>query len=220
MIEDVYCCGQGRQTALDAHDVAMHVARNMDFTPKYVETRRQHIVADSNIPESLFSYTLRTFVADTEKLKTVLSTARNWVTATKKGARSGLILIGESRTGKSHLSIAMLHELLTEGKSVRFMSYPEWSDKLFNRTYKEFVTECEKCDVLLIDDFAHGTPAPEMTKAVLSLIEKRAGKITIYNTNYQGRDIKAKYGAPILNRIIDHCRVSIKFDGVKPRSVK
>lgn len=117
-----------------------------------------------------------------------------------------LLLVGGTGLGKTFLSTCIAKQLLSDGKSVIYISAVDFFKRIENARFDSENTDVllfESCDLLIIDDL--GTEAPSVyTTAVFSdILDKRIrnSKKMILSSNSRFSDFEKLYGARVFSRL-------------------
>lgn len=139
---------------------------------------------------------------------------------------TGLLLYGETGTGKSFASGCILNALLEKGYQCYMTSFPIEVNKLSGmfEGKQEHIDRLADYDLLVIDDFGAERNTEYAQEIVYNIINARAnsGKPTIITTNYSA----ARFNSPeteqekrIFSRICEMC-IFIKTEGEDARKAK
>ena len=140
-----------------------------------------------------------------QNLKTVKKYVNDFA---KKGGN--LLLLGNTGTGKTHISTAIAREIITMGFSVIYDSAEnimnDYETERFRSGYgpKESKTErYVECDLLIIDDLGTEFNNQFSTVCLYNLINTRRNKglSTIISTNLSAKDLAERYDGRIYSRI-------------------
>ncbi len=158
------------------------------------------------------------------RMTAILKLCKDYVKSFGKGSPN-LLFTGNAGLGKTHLTMAIVGELINKG----FLPVYGSAENLFSIVEKEEFGKEGKgnyeamltCDLLVIDDL--GTEmVTAFTKSVLyNLINTRllSGKPTVINTNLSMKEIEVRYSARISSRLIGHYNAN-KFLGQDIRQQK
>jgi len=158
-----------------------------------VATLRREKLAASGIPERYRDCTLDNFY-DKGELKAAKRTAREFVDRFPFVDAVGLLFIGPSGLGKTHLACAILSELIAT-KGVRGL-YAD-STNLLNRVSTSFRPDSEgsresvlapyaNAELVVLDEIGATPPHPWVQDVLYDLLNTRynARRVTIVTTNY------------------------------------
>jgi DNA replication protein DnaC len=125
----------------------------------------------------------------TQAKLTVEGFARNYPAAVD----TGLLIMGTSGTGKTHLAVAALRELMKRGHTARFYDYPELLKEI-QASYSpdnpiaetSVVGPVIEAEVVLIDDLAASKPSLWASETIGHILNKRynAKRVTLLTTSY------------------------------------
>ena len=134
---------------------------------------------------------------------------------TKKKVNVGLILYGDSGTGKSFASACIGNYLMERGKSVMALNLGLYLARLksdWSRTETEILDKISECNLLIIDDFGAERVTDWVLEKVFLLIDVRykSEKPIIISTNLEYRkdrkcDIARVFGKRVKDRINEMC---------------
>lgn len=127
-------------------------------------------------------------------------------------APAGIFLYGSVGTGKTYATSCLANDLMTNGKTVLFMSFALYLLKIresFKNSYEETSIESEiikhvkTCDLLIIDDLGVENVKEFAIEKLFTLLDTRyrANKPFIITTNLTPERIKEKFGERIYDRI-------------------
>lgn len=121
-----------------------------------------------------------------------------------------LLLQGPYGLGKSHLSYSVAEHVKSRGKAVIFITTPDLLRSIKNSygnnrfSESDILKACALVDLLVLDDLgAEYIPKSKDNEdnkeswageILLTIINSRLGKHTIYTTNYNSSELSAKYG--------------------------
>jgi DNA replication protein DnaC len=100
----------------------------------------------------------------------------------------GLILIGASGLGKTHLAIAVGTRMVQLGYSVRFLTAQQLANQVLAASTRAEVTQVLqpllRCQVLILDEFGYVSIDPHLGPALYELVSGRYGKgATVITSN-------------------------------------
>lgn len=133
---------------------------------------------------------------------------------------------GKTGTGKTHLAMGILNELMKQEQKVLFINYAEFLDRIKNsfdgfwddkERVKRIQKEIMQAEVVVIDDlgaemgaFEHvfskerpDTASDFNIRTLNKILEARVGKSTIFTSNLTSQQIRRYYGERILSRILN-----------------
>ena len=212
-LDEISCCRSGVFNAEKGKSLIRQIvdSKGAEWRDDHIRGKMDTLLIESGIPDSMHRYTFRNFKTDTAIQATQKRKALAWADfAIKNGRNKHLILHGVAGNGKTHTAVAIMQKLLTQGKSVGFMHFPEFLEKAFNKEYQKELAIIIDKDFLIVDDIGKGAGGEHIEGMILVLLDGRALKSTVFTTNSPGKDLKAKYGSSVSRRLFDDCE-TIKY---------
>lgn len=144
-----------------------------------------------------------------ERMEKNLAAARDYVNNFSR-SRTNLLLIGNTGTGKTHISTAIAREIISRGYDVIYDSaqniLADFDDDQFRRRYGEEPksTKYLECDLLIIDDLGTEFTTQFSVSCLYNLLNTRQNRslATIISTNLSPEDLSKKYEDRIYSRIV------------------
>ncbi len=175
----------------------------------FVSAQVNSLLAASDIPARYAACTFSNYKTESNPALAVARiTLEKWANQYPLD-RTGLLLIGPSGVGKTHLAVAALKELTTKGVHARFCDYRELLKQIQN-SYNPSVqaTELEvlrpvfEAEVLLLDDLGAVKPSEWVWDTVSLVLNARynANLTTIITTNFMDGPSAAVDSARRANR--------------------
>lgn len=169
----------------------------------------------SGVPALFAGATFDNFVADGPRAAQVAQALKNYSThfATQRARRSGFVLTGPTGVGKTHLACAMLHEVMSQGFSGRYVSLPRLTFEV-RRTYKStdsqdtvssLIADLVNCDLLVLDEIdLHGSSDSDyqMLYEIINGRYEAGGKPTVALSNRSASDLTADLHERVMSRIL------------------
>lgn len=124
-----------------------------------------------------------------------------------KGSES-LLFMGNTGLGKTHLSLALAHELILRGYNVIYGSaynlFARMESEHFGEHSDKSYLEAVECDLLIIDDLGGEFISPYVQSLVYNIINTRllARKPTVINTNLSMSEINRIYTPRVASRLL------------------
>ncbi len=159
-----------------------------------------------------------------KKMTAILKLCREYAIAFSPQTSPNLLFMGETGLGKTHLTLAIVSEVLKKGYDCIYGS----AFNLLTAVEKEHFGQggdsyeaLLSCDLLVIDDLGTEFVSPFTVTTLYGIINTRilSKKPTIINTNLTMADIKKKYTDRIASRLIG-CYEARKFVGNDIRQIK
>lgn len=167
-------------------------------------TRARTLVERANIPPNYRDATLENFripqdnATERNALGTVLMQVRSFVREFPAEVRPGLLLVGNSGTGKTHLAVAAMKVLLERGHECVFFDY----QNLFDRIHKGYDASAGTADreayrtaldaeVLVLDELGAHRAMDWIEDTITAIITYRCNhrKPVIVTTNLPDEDV-------------------------------
>ncbi len=151
---------------------------------------------------------------------------QNFVAAYLKGLRGrGLMLIGETGSGKTHLAAAVANALIEQGAEPLFLVAPEFLDQLrgsYRREYDgldetELVRRAYDAPVLILDDLGAHNFTEWVQNKLFTIINYRLNHELpcVITTNLQPEQLNDCIGGRTTSRLVEGCvflRLSVERD--------
>lgn len=138
--------------------------------------------------------------------------------------RSGIIMWGDTGTGKTFTSSCIARELMLRGKTVLYYSAAQifrmFDDARFGRL-ADGMDKVYECDLLIIDDLGTEAELRSNNSYILELINERmiSKKPVIINTNLTFAEIESRYSKRVSSRLLENYAM-MKFYGTDIRMQK
>ena len=159
-------------------------------------------------------------------MENVLEYCQDWARYFTRKSQ-GLIMLGKTGLGKTHLSLAIAGTVIDRGYNVYYGSVPNIMNKLEkehfgrNPSDENLLDELCECDLLILDDLGAEFSTQFTVSCIYNIINSRilSGKPTIISTNLTPNELEDKYTQRITSRIIGSY-VSLKFMGRDIRQIR
>ncbi len=155
----------------------------------------------------------------------VLNMAKNYCNTFSRES-DNILFMGGVGLGKTHLSIALVNEIIKKGYSVIYRSaqnmFNDAEHEYFSRTGTTAVMDALLgCDLLVIDDLGTEFSSSFTQSVFYNIVNTRLLKKlpTVINTNLSFKEIEEKYTPRISSRFIGNYKM-IKFFGTDIRMQK
>lgn len=180
----------------------------------------------ARIPKKFLGKSLKSFETGKRERKIIQDEARHFIKAFTSRSRSetckGLLLTGKEGTGKTHIAIAVLKEVMTEGYSGLYWNVPELFLELrrvmsgeANHTEGDLFDEARRADLLVLDDLGAEKSSEYVTDRLYVLVNGRyqEDKVTVITSNQSIDELRGQLGARIASRLCEMCTVVRFPDG-------
>jgi DNA replication protein DnaC len=169
----------------------------------------------ASIPPRYKNKTLDTFKADVDARRLALRQVRRFVQEFEASCECpGLFLYGAPGTGKTHLAIGALRDLVEAGHSGLFYNMVTLMDHFRKQAMGTLAQEDEErlehlaeVDVLVIDDLGAGRLTDFIQERMYALIDKRYSnnQCVIVTSNLGLRKLEEQVTYPVLSRVRGMC---------------
>lgn len=171
-------------------------------------------VATSGIPAKFMAKDFASFKATDAERRAVLKTARAYAQSFSAAEPQGILLRGITGCGKTHLAVAILREVISQGHSGAYANFTDlltriratW-DKNSDRTEASLLDGVDDVDLLVLDDVG-AESATDWTRDRLYVIINRryeSGRATIITTNCSDDELEKRIGARTASRLAEMC---------------
>ena len=171
-------------------DKAEHLRRELEFSI-------------SGIPKKLINCTFANWdpLSD-EGLNKVKAIIERLTNTGKIFEQQGILLMGTSGTGKSHLAVCILKEALSNNKTIKFIKMADFIQNVIADNDNK--TGIPKEDFVLLDDFDKLKSSSDFAyERIYSLIEgvRSDGRNIIITTNFDWNQMNEKYDEALISRL-------------------
>ena len=178
------------------------------------------------LTDSFKKKTFSTFKTDTEHQKQAKLRAMSYCKKFKE-EKGSFLLTGNPGTGKTHLGIAIIMQLVNQNVGCRYAEYISLIMRLKQCcmdpiNYNKEIEQYKNCTVLFVDDLLKGQTSEADRKYIYEIINYRymTEKPIIVSTE-KSLDELMDYDAAITSRIIEMCRENIiEFKNVPNMRIK
>ena len=169
------------------------------------DLRRQQRLAGANIPKRYFPHcTLASFyVRDNAALLAAKRRVQEFIDTWNGGGTPGLLLMGGCGSGKTHLAVAVLLEIINAGKPGRllFSNFQDLVQEIHASfgsdqvpTKSELLRPLLDADLLVLDELGAQKPTTFVQDVLYYIINTRYNNelTTVFTTNYFDRPMDVK----------------------------
>jgi DNA replication protein DnaC len=185
----------------------------------------KRILENSGISEAFLKKTFDTYIPKNQAQKEAKETAKDYATNfshIRNERNNSIAFLRQVGAGKTHLSIAICNQLMSQGVGVRYMQYREvithlkqnMTDEVF---YQNEMHKYKECPVLLIDDLYKGKTTESDINLVYEIINHRYLKgMPIILSCEHDMDKLLEFDEAIGSRIAEMCKGRIvEFEGIE-----
>ena len=158
----------------------------------------------------------------------VMDYIMNW--QENKEAGRGLYFCGDVGTGKTHLAVAVMNELMTRKRvPALFVTVPEFLDNLREtymipgRDLDEWMDTVKNADLLVLDDLGSERPTEWVRERIFVIVNHRYREAlpTLFTSNIGPKDLASQLGERTASRIIAMCDwISLEGEDYRETSVR
>lgn len=171
-------------------------------------------IRNSNIPRLYTESTFEKFEMRPE-LKRAFDISKKYAELFPKLKENGkgILFIGNTGSGKTHLAIAIAHEVLKQGYIVKFASLTNVIAQAncagdYGKTEAETIMSLSKCSLLILDDICVTNVGDRWKRVLFTIIDNRVNDVkpTIFTSNISNaEEIKTLLNEQIYDRITGSC---------------
>lgn len=178
---------------------------------------------EAGIPKRLEHASLDNFSALLAGQKTALAAAKDYAYSFEQGLETGrgMIFLGRTGNGKSHLAVAILRHVLLRGGTARYATVFEILAKIkatfakgASQTVEQAVALYTKPDLLVIDEVGKQTGSDFEIANLFGVIDRRYAdeKPMLLISNLPEAEFRALLGEPIIDRFRSKGGRLVKFN--------
>jgi DNA replication protein DnaC len=188
-----------------------------------LKERRAKLLADARIPKLYVDSSLKNYQPSKEDPSQLR--AYNYAHTLVRDyplADRGILYMGESGVGKTHLSVAILRALIEKGIDCRFYEYRSLLKEIqrsynpnTNTSEMEVLAPLFECEVIVLDELGAAKPTQWVQDTIGLIINSRYNekKLTILTTNYldqrqtsMDETLEDRIGARLRSRLYQMCK--------------
>lgn len=143
-----------------------------------------------------------------KRMTEILKLCREYVIDFDPATSKSLLFIGNTGLGKTHLSLAVAHDLIMRGFNVIYGSaynlFAKMESEHFGEHTDKSYSDAVGCDLLIIDDLGGEFVSPYIQSLVYNIVNTRllSRKPTVINTNLSMADINRIYTPRVASRLL------------------
>lgn len=223
-------------TCKNCRDTGFHDGYYCDCYKKLIkETAKNELASQAQIQKCTFDkFDISVYpdisdevlgISQKEQMKNVLEYCKDYAKYFTKSS-DGLIMLGKTGLGKTHLSLAIASTVIDKGYNVFYASVPNIMNRLEKEHFKRSSSDenlsdelCE-CDLLILDDLGAEFSTQFTVSQLYNILNTRMinNIPTIISTNLTMREIEEKYSQRVASRIVGSS-VPIQFCGRDVRQI-
>ncbi len=156
-----------------------------------------------------------------KNMTAILKMCKEYVANFDPQKSDSLLFMGNTGLGKTHLTLAMVYELLNRGFNVvygpAYNLFGEMESEHFGSHTNTAYNAAIDCDLLVIDDLGGEFVSPYIQSLFYNIVNTRdlANKPTIINTNLGMGDIAARYTPRVASRLFNYINEQFIGDDIR-----
>ena len=175
----------------------------------------------SRIPKRFAGKNFKTFKGRDKLRREIIEAAKAYVQGFNlREEHAGLLLVGAIGSGKSHIAISMLKEIIRKGYIGIYFDVPELLQKV-RETYdsrrmeveSDIFEEAAAADILLLDDLGAEGATGWVRERLALIIDRRYkdNKPLLVTTSSEPEELEAQIGRRSVSRLCEMCQRFVDF---------
>lgn len=171
------------------------------------EKRKEKLLTECNLGARFKARTFGNF--DKSKNEKAYDTAMKFADSFKENNGEGLIFMGTTGTGKTHLAAGITNYLIARGVAVKFGNIVDIFDsaRTAYSTDEDILSQIKKYPLLVIDDLGKERKTEWTDEKIYSIVNYRYEHQLpiIFTTNLTADELTARVGEATMSRIKEMC---------------
>lgn len=178
------------------------------------ELKYQKTIRSSGLPKEYLDKTFDNF--DDSENKPAIKTIKNFLEKEEWKEGKGLVIVGDTGVGKTHLASAIVHELAKRDVFVLFTYVPDLLDEIrytydedADNTADELLDLIYSAPVLILDDLGSEKPTEWAIEKITQILNYRWNNklSTIATTNLTKDELKNRIGDRAYSRLMGRAEI-------------
>lgn len=182
----------------------------------FEKVRARSRLRTSGIPARFLDKELDTFAFDRQDRARahIVQAARAYATSFGRGEHQGLLLRGRPGSGKTHIAVGIMKEILRRGFTVHYTNFNDLLSRLrdtYNRgsaeSEGELLAEMEQADLLVLDDVGAEAATDWVRDRLYLIVNRRyeAALALLITTNCDEERLRNHIGERTASRLYEMC---------------
>lgn len=172
-----------------------------------------HMLSGARISRRFQQHTIENYTVN-PKNRAAVATIKNFLQNFKQNSGAGLMMVGPVGTGKTHLGVATLKELIKMGIPGACVTVPELLADI-RQSYRDNDNHGSKLlelvktiPVLMLDDLGTEKVSDWVQETLFVIINARYEDMltTIVTTNFTPEDLEKRIGDRLVSRLMEMCQ--------------
>ena len=208
-LEPHFSCQKCQDTGM-AEDGMCECFRRELIAENFRHSNLEQALADQtfeNFDWSLFSPVAEgKLLSPRDNMKRIYDLSKNFV-AQFDSQKENLLFVGSTGLGKTYLSTAIARALLEQGKSVIYISAPEFVRRIEDLRFKDDKHDLEQfftADLLILDDLGTENTTAYTMATLADIIDQRlrTGRKILFSTNLNLDGLQKYYDRRVVSRLL------------------